>query len=182
MKVGQQTLRVAAGAVGVTLLLAASCFAQGNRPRAGEVLQNFAFTGLDGKTYHLSDLDGRYVLMEFWATWCEPCVHEIPVLKKARELYGKRGLEILGLNSDRSPEKARKFVAENQIPWLQVAPQSTKALIKHRLKVRWYPTIILLNPQHRVLLVLGNGKAFLPGAKLLKELNRLLPSGSSSRR
>jgi len=160
------------------LLLAASSFAAGNRPQVGEVVQDFAFTGLDGKGHQLSEFGGHYVLLEFWATWCEPCVHEIPVLKKARELYGKRGLEILGMNSDRSLEKAQKFVSKNQVPWPQAEPQSTKALIKQELKVKWYPTMILLDPQRKILLVSGNGKNPLEGEQLLKELDRLLPSST----
>ena len=164
--------------MGVHIAVHASAYAAGSRPQVGEVVQNFGFHGLDGKAHQLSEFDGHYVLLEFWATWCEPCVHEIPVLKRAREVYAKRGLEILGMNSDRSPEKAQEFVARHQIPWPQSAPQSTKAFIQNDLKIKWYPTMILLNPPHTILLVSGNGKTPLNGDKLLEALGRLLPSST----
>ena len=105
-------------------------------------------------------------------------MQEIPVLKRARELYQKRGLEILGLDSDRTLEEVQDFVAKNQIPWIQAAPESTAIVMKNELTIAWYPTIILLDPQRKILLVSGNGKIPLTPDKLLKALDLLLPSGT----
>lgn len=144
-------------------------------PKAGTIVPNFSFADLAGHQHQLSDFQGRYVLMEFWGTWCQPCVHEIPVLKKARELYQSRGLEILGLDSDTTLVKAQEFVVKHRIPWPEVEPKSTKIIIKNYLKVVWYPALILLNPQHMILFVSGNGRTPLAPNELLKELNRFLP-------
>jgi len=160
------------------LMLAPCLFGAGKWPRVGEQVQNFGFSGLDGKQHQLSEFDGHYVLMEFWATWCEPCVREVPVLKRARELYQKRGLEILGLDNDRTLETVQEFVAKNQIPWVQAEPESTEIVMKNELTIAWYPTIILLDPQRKILLVSGNGKTPLSPDKLLKALDQLLPSGT----
>lgn len=146
-----------------------------NWPEAGASVRDFQFTDLAGHEHRLSDLAGHYVLLEFWGTWCEGCVYEIPVLKKARELYGSRGLEILGLDNDLNLEAVQDFVAKNQLPWLQAAPASTQQIIQEEIKIAWYPTLILLDPQHKILLVSGNSKTPLSPEQLLTELDRLLP-------
>jgi thiol-disulfide isomerase/thioredoxin len=144
-------------------------------PKPGMIVPDFRFTDFAGREHLLSDFHGHYVLMEFWATWCQPCVHEIPVLERARQLYQSRGLEILGLDSDGSLKKAQAFVAKDQIPWLQADPKSTKALIKKDLKIRWYPALILLDPQRTILFVSGNGGKPLTPDRLLKTLDQRLP-------
>jgi peroxiredoxin len=148
------------------------------KPRPGDQVPDFAFTDFGGKQHRLSDYSGHYLLMDFWATWCVPCVKELPVLKKATELYQGRGLRILGLNSDEKVEKARKFLEKNKIPWPQSAPESTKQIVDGDLAVKWYPTMILLDPQRRILFVSGNGKKTLKGKKLLKKLDEVLPPAS----
>src|SRR5215510_1862462 len=66
-------------------------------PSAGEVAPDFEYTMSDGKTHRLSELRGKRVLLNFWATWCEPCREEIPDLQKAADSYGD-AIAILGIN------------------------------------------------------------------------------------
>lgn len=151
-----------------------------DRPRVGNQVPDFAFTDFAGRQHHLSEFSGHYLLLDFWATWCRPCVHEIPVMKKAYAKYHSRGLEIIGMDSDKKIKKAQQFVKQNQIPWVQSSPESTKNVLRHALKVRWYPTVILLNPQRKILLVSGNGNKILEGENLLKALDQFLPEDSAS--
>jgi thiol-disulfide isomerase/thioredoxin len=144
-------------------------------PRPGDSVPDFAFIDFAGKQHRLSDYSGRYVLLDFWATWCGPCVKEVPVLKKAMEFYQMRGLMILGMNSDEKIEKAQKFLDENHVSWPQSAPQSTKKIVNGDLGVKWYPTMILLDPQRRIVFVSGDGKRTLKGKKLLNKLDEALP-------
>jgi thiol-disulfide isomerase/thioredoxin len=89
-------------------------------PRPGEVVPELAFTAFSGEAVTLSDLRGRYVLLDFWATWCGPCVADLPAVRRLHETYGAdKRLVILGLNLDDDPAKARQFVQERRLPWTQ---------------------------------------------------------------
>jgi len=71
---------------------------------------DFTLTSLDGKTITLSQLKGKVVLLDFWATWCAPCRLAIPHLNDLYEANRERGLEIIGLSLDKgSPARVRKF-------------------------------------------------------------------------
>ena len=69
---------------------------------------DFAFTLLDGTTEKLSNLRGRVVLLNFWATWCVPCLQELPALNRLQAAYGPLGLTVVTL-SDEAPDVVRAF-------------------------------------------------------------------------
>ena len=77
-------------------------------------------TALDGRTVSLSDLRGKIVLVNFWATWCEPCKIETPDLVAAANEFKSRNLEIIGINltdQDRDLDEIRRFVQRYAIPY-----------------------------------------------------------------
>lgn len=79
---------------------------------------DFTLTSVDGKIITLSQLRGKVVLLDFWATWCAPCRLAIPHLKDLYKAYRERGLEIIGLSLDKgSPERVKKFVANMGIEY-----------------------------------------------------------------
>jgi thiol-disulfide isomerase/thioredoxin len=147
------------------------------QPHPRDQVADFAFTDFAGAEHHLSEFSGKYVLLDFWATWCQPCLKEAPDLKQAREKFGPRGLVIIGMNSDKKQEDAQRFVRENNIPWLQSSAASTKQVLRHVLKVKWYPTLILVGPQGKILAVSEGEKPPLYGPALLKTLEQTLPPG-----
>ncbi|MBF2761566.1 MAG: TlpA family protein disulfide reductase [Ectothiorhodospiraceae bacterium AqS1] len=73
-------------------------------PVAGSHLPDFEFTDQHGKAHRFSDFRDRPRLVNFWATWCPPCVHEIPILISMQREYRERGLQIIGIASDRKDE------------------------------------------------------------------------------
>ncbi len=74
-------------------------------PVKGSVAPDFTLTALDGKKIQLSSLKGKAVLVNFWATWCEPCKIEMPWLVDLQKEYGPQGLQILGVAMDDSDPK-----------------------------------------------------------------------------
>ncbi len=76
-----------------------------------------ALPSLGGDTLRLSDLRGKVVLVNFWATWCGPCREEIPDFLALRRDLGARGLEIVGVSMDLDPAPVAPFVREMQIPY-----------------------------------------------------------------
>ncbi len=72
---------------------------------------------LDGTAFDLKSLAGKVVLVDFWATWCGPCVAEIPNVVEQYEKYHAKGFEVIGISLDDDREKVDAFVAEHKIPW-----------------------------------------------------------------
>ena len=73
---------------------------------------------LTGKPVSLSDYKGKVVLVDFWATWCDPCLAEMPDLKEVHEKYKDRGFAILGVSVDEDgPEAVAAFARENSVPY-----------------------------------------------------------------
>ena len=76
----------------------------------GQPAPDFSLTSLEGNTLKLSDFHGRAVLLNFWATWCEPCKIEMPWFVELQKKYGPQGLQILGVAmDDASPKEIADF-------------------------------------------------------------------------
>ena len=78
-----------------------------------------SFVALDGKKINLADMKGKVVLIDFWATWCGPCVFEMPKVKQVYDKYHADGFEILGISLDESKEALTQFLKKNEIAWPQ---------------------------------------------------------------
>ena len=82
-------------------------------PKPGTTAPDFTLQSLDGKTVHLSDFRGKAVLLNFWATWCEPCKLEMPWFVELEKQYGPQGLEVVGVAMDDSgKDTIAKFAKE----------------------------------------------------------------------
>jgi thiol-disulfide isomerase/thioredoxin len=136
----------------------------------GKEITDCPFTDFEGRPRNISEFRGKYVLLDFWATWCAPCVAEIPFLKAAYDKFKDRNFAIVGIDADEDPAPARTLVAERGVGW----PQATLASTKDRLSVYAYPTAILLDPSGTIVSMGEKGE--LRGKNLEITLERLLPA------
>ncbi|HRQ89222.1 MAG TPA: TlpA disulfide reductase family protein [Bacteroidia bacterium] len=87
-------------------------------PAPGDVME-IAFTDLQGNQVDLAKMKGKVVLVDFWATWCGPCVAEMPNVIAAYEKYHEKGFEVIGISLDEEKASVEAFVTEKKMPWPQ---------------------------------------------------------------
>lgn len=137
----------------------------------GDTAPVFTAATLDDSEFDLEDLRGKVVLVDFWATWCAPCVAEMPTIKKAYEEYGRDGeFVVVGVSLDKSPKLVSRFLKKKKIPWQQiVGGPADKNPIAQKYNVSAIPATYLIDKNGKV--VAKN----LRGRDLKRELRKLLP-------
>jgi thiol-disulfide isomerase/thioredoxin len=109
----------------------------------GAQLPDFTFADFSGTPRHLSDVKGRYVLLDFWATWCAPCMADLPKLKEMYTTFHPQGLEILGIDGDESSEKPQDVVQQKDLTWPQA--RYDQDLVENRFQISQWPTLVLID-------------------------------------
>lgn len=93
------------------------------RVAVGQKFVNFSMENADGKTVQLSDYagKGKYVLLDFWASWCSPCIKEMPELVKVYNKYHNKNFEIVGISLDENKEAWLKAIVRLDMKWPQLS-------------------------------------------------------------
>ncbi|MYD59718.1 MAG: redoxin domain-containing protein [Gemmatimonadetes bacterium] len=112
----------------------------------GDMAPEFEAKQLDGSTFRLADYRGKKaVLIDFWATWCPPCVDEIPTIKKIAETYRDQGLEVVGVSLDREEKALRDFVKQEKLSYVQVFEKEKTRAITKSYGVWGMPSVFLID-------------------------------------
>jgi peroxiredoxin len=98
----------------------------------------------EGEHIALEDLRGKVVLIDFWATWCPPCVESVPEIRNLYKRYSKEGnFVIIGISSDDDEQEWRDFTAKNKMVWPQYRDKDHR--IVSAFGIRAFPTYILID-------------------------------------
>ena len=138
------------------------------------------FTAQDtlGNDISLSDFKGKYVLIDFWASWCPDCRREIPMLKKLYKKYknaklgkDKAKVEFLSVSFDHVADSWKALLRKEQFTWPQISNgipwKKNKNPIAQAYKLRWIPTFYIVDPKGHIV---GGGITAKEVEKLLKDM------------
>jgi thiol-disulfide isomerase/thioredoxin len=125
-------------------------FIQGLKSSAvGTQVTNFVLSDPQGKEVDLKDLKGKYVLIDFWASWCAPCRKSFPHMREVYKNYKSDKFEIYSISIDEDKSAWLKAVKEENNPWLQSL--DTKNISQKGFAVTGVPSTFLLDPQGQII-------------------------------
>jgi peroxiredoxin len=117
-------------------------------PQEGDQAPDFSLSSLEGGIVSLSDFEGKAVMLNFWGTFCEPCVKEMPLIQQYYEQYQDQNLVVLGVNLDEPEVTVRGFVDELDLTFPIVLD---KNIVRKQYGVSHYPTTIFINGQGEII-------------------------------
>lgn len=123
------------------------------RFRSGDKAPDFQVTLSDGRSARLSDLKGKYVLLQFWGSWCGPCRAENPALADIYRAYGGKGFEIFSIGIEQNPQAWRRAIRQDAMVWPCHAMESQdfNGGAARLFNIKSIPATFLLDPEGTII-------------------------------
>lgn len=129
----------------------------GSMVRIGMDAPMFNVADIQGKPVDLSKYKGSIVVLDFWATWCDPCIREFPKLKNVYSKFKDKGVQFIGISLDDDIEDLRGFVKHEEVKWPQVFDgKRWKGLIPSLYSIQIIPTMVILDQENKVRYIGGD--------------------------
>ena len=121
---------------------------------------DFTLNDLNGKPLTLSSLRGKYVILDFWGSWCGWCIKGIPQMKEYYQKYAGK-FEILGIDCNDPEEKWKAAVEKYELPWLHVYNPRGDSKVLEQYEIQGFPTKIIVGPDGKIVkTIIGEDPAF----------------------
>ena len=123
--------------------------------KAGADAPDITLNTIDGKPFALKDLRGRYVVLDFWASWCPDCRKDVPQVKAMYERFGSMNVQFIGISFDTDKTAWQTFMEKNGMNWLQhseLKKWKKETKIDQDYHINWIPTYYLLDTEGKVVL------------------------------
>ncbi|MGA2482736.1 MAG: TlpA disulfide reductase family protein [Candidatus Acidiferrales bacterium] len=138
---------VLAAALTILIGFAMPSYRQGEASIAGRTAPQFTFEH-DGKQMRLADLHGKVVVVNFWATWCPPCVEETPLLNRLEQRIASRGGVVLGISVDEDPDAYERFLQDQKVAYPTFRDPSKKIPLEYGTSM--YPETYIVDRHGRI--------------------------------
>lgn len=134
--------------------------AQANLANGDKAAPNFTFKDINGKEVSLSDFRGKWVVLDFWGTWCGWCIKGIPDLKAAYKKYAGK-FEVIGIDCNETEAEWREGVKKYELPWVNVYNDQKDGQLIKEYKISGFPTKVIVNPEGKIVdITTGEDPAF----------------------
>jgi thiol-disulfide isomerase/thioredoxin len=117
-------------------------------PNVNTISPDFSISDINGKRISSESLKGKYILYDFWASWCPPCLASIPFLKELKSKYSSKQFMIIGINTDAQIQEMRKTIINKNINWNQIFDSNHD--IFNKFAIGPIPTFILVDREGKI--------------------------------
>ncbi len=118
----------------------------------GNIAPDFTYPDINGKNISLSDFRGKYVYIDVWATWCKPCLYEVPFLKTMEEDYTGRNIVFMSVSIDEDTAKWRTMVNEKKMKGVQLYTSTPETKIMKDFLIGGIPRFIFIGPGGEIIM------------------------------